>query len=190
MTLMTGQIGINHHITLAYCPWANGSVEIVGKELLWTTRAVVSELGYSATDWTLVLPLIMFIINHRERDVLDGHTPIEVMTGRKPKAPTDLVLWDGVILKDVKGQTVEWERVSKYCSRLANDLDQLHQRLRDAGAERRRKAAAKAKFAVRNRRPGHGGGGRQQRQCHATLQNYAQVARPLPNYAKSDGVGV
>ena len=50
MDLMTKQMGVKHHVTLAYCPWANGSVEIVGKELLWTTRAILSEFGCSATD--------------------------------------------------------------------------------------------------------------------------------------------
>ena len=67
MKLLTEQMGINHHITLAYCPWANGAIEIVGKELLWTTRAIISELGYSATDWNLVLPLINYVLNHRGR---------------------------------------------------------------------------------------------------------------------------
>ena len=34
MQLLAEKMGMQHHITLAYCPWANGSVEIVGKELL------------------------------------------------------------------------------------------------------------------------------------------------------------
>lgn len=130
MQLLTEQMGVNHHVTRAYCPWANGSVEIVGKELPWTARAVLSELGYSATDWTLVLPLFNFILNHRERErereVLNSRTPIEVMTGSKPKAPNDLVLWDGVLLKDTNGMVVEWKRVDQYCDRLAKALDRTH----------------------------------------------------------------
>ena len=31
MQLMAEQMGFDHHVTLAYCPWANGSVEIAGK---------------------------------------------------------------------------------------------------------------------------------------------------------------
>ena len=45
-------LGFDHHITLAYCPWTNGSVEIVGKNLLWTYRTLLSELKYSADEWT------------------------------------------------------------------------------------------------------------------------------------------
>ena len=91
MRLLTDQMGIRHHITLAYCPWANGAVEIFGRQLLWTVRALLSELGYSATDWTLVHPLINMILNHRERDVLCGKTPIEVMMGHAPKSPINMV---------------------------------------------------------------------------------------------------
>ena len=149
MKMLTDQMGIQHHITLAYCPWANGSIEIVGKELLWTTRAVLSELGYSATDWTLVLPLINYVLNHREREVLGRRTPIEVMTGRKPIQPTKLVVWDGVLLKDATGLAVEWDRVARHCHRLAAALDRVHQRVRDQEEERRRRKLAKAANASR-----------------------------------------
>lgn len=150
--LLAEQMGLQHHITLAYCPWANGSVEIVDKELLWTMRAVISELGYSATDWVLLLPLVQFVLNHRERDVLKGRTPIEVMTGLAPQAPLELVVWEGVLLKDAKGNVVEWDRVDKYCDKLAEALDQLHQEVRDSDAKKRRQRAAKnanAKLALR-----------------------------------------
>ena len=58
MKLLTQQIQMEHHITLAYCPWANGAIEIVDKELLWTMRALLSELGFSATDWGILLLLV------------------------------------------------------------------------------------------------------------------------------------
>ena len=42
-------MGIEHHITLPYCPWSNGSVEVVGKDLLWTLRALCSEASMNGT---------------------------------------------------------------------------------------------------------------------------------------------
>jgi len=51
-------LGIEHHITLAYCPWANGSVKVVGKDLLWTARAILSEFKCAIDEWDLVLPLL------------------------------------------------------------------------------------------------------------------------------------
>ena len=144
MQLLTDQMGIQHHITLAYCPWANGAIEIFGRQLLWTTRALLSELGYSATDWTLVHPLINMILNHRERDVLCGKTPIEVMMGRAPRTPINMVLWDGLELKDATGVVVTYERVAEYVNDLAATLDALHQKVSDRGEQLRRNKAAKA----------------------------------------------
>ena len=77
-------LGIQHHITLAYCPWANGSVEIVGRDILWTLRCLTSEFRAGLDEWDLVLPLVEMTINHRERGVLGDRSAIEVMTGRKP----------------------------------------------------------------------------------------------------------
>ena len=88
MRELTHLLGINHHITLAYCPWANGSVEVVGRDLLWTLRAVTSEFRSGLDEWDLVLPLVEFTINHRERGVLGNRSAIEVMTGKKPTTTT------------------------------------------------------------------------------------------------------
>ena len=73
MDLMAQHMGLDHHVTLAYyCPWANGAVEIVRRELLCKMRALLSELGFSATDWDLMLPVVQYALNYREREVLDG----------------------------------------------------------------------------------------------------------------------
>ena len=144
MQHLTDLMGIKHHITLAHCPWANGAIEIFGRQLLWTTRALLSELGYSATDWMKVRPLINLVLNYREREVLGGRTPIEVMTGHAPRTPLQIVLWNGVTLKDADGCDVEWKRVEKYMDKLAKALDILHQRVVDKADKSRQKKAAKA----------------------------------------------
>ena len=145
MQLLTDQMGIHHHVTLAHCPWANGAVEIVGRELLWTMRALLSELGYSATDWMKINSLVNLAVNYRQRDVLGGRSPIEVMTGQAPRTPAQIVMWNGVSLKDADGCEVEWERVDQHMDRLCQALDVLHQQVKDkAEVSRRRKAALAA----------------------------------------------
>ena len=47
------------------------------------------------------------------RAVLGGRTPVEVMTGRKPKSMVDLVLWCGKKLKDATNITTQLELVQK-----------------------------------------------------------------------------
>ena len=43
MKALAQVLGYDHHITMPYCPWANGSVEVVGKDLCWTLRALCNE---------------------------------------------------------------------------------------------------------------------------------------------------
>lgn len=38
------KLRIGHHFTLPHCPWSNGTVEVVFRELLCTTKAILSEL--------------------------------------------------------------------------------------------------------------------------------------------------
>ena len=67
MSDLADLVGIQHHITLPYCPWANGSVEVVGKDLVWTMRGLVSEFKKSTDEWDVVLPVATYSINHRPR---------------------------------------------------------------------------------------------------------------------------
>lgn len=41
LELLTGKLEVEHHITLSYCPWANGSIEVVGKALLRCLRGLL-----------------------------------------------------------------------------------------------------------------------------------------------------
>ena len=116
---------------------------IVGRELLWTMQALVSEKGYSATDAKRLLSLVQFVLNHRERNVLGGRTPIQVMTGQAPTTAMQLVMWEGHLLKEAKYHTVELEQVESYCQKLAAALDIMHQEISDAEELRRWGKAAK-----------------------------------------------
>ena len=48
-----------------------------------------SELQVTEDEWDTVLPLTECVINHRVRDILGGHSAVEVMTGLMSRtAPT------------------------------------------------------------------------------------------------------
>lgn len=141
MEELAAVLGFEHHITLAYCPWANGSVEVVGKDLLWTCRTLLSELKFSADEWDLCLALIEYSIMHRKRTVLGGRSAIEVMTGRQPDNAVRMALWTGVRLKDARRGDIDMAMVDKYCERLEKSLANLHEQVRDEGERRRRRQA-------------------------------------------------
>ncbi|GMG18102.1 unnamed protein product [Phytophthora fragariaefolia] len=53
--ILAANVGANHHFTTAYCPWANGTVEVVNRLLLKCMKAVLSERQMSPSKWESVL---------------------------------------------------------------------------------------------------------------------------------------
>jgi hypothetical protein len=56
MTDIQKQLGIDHHFTTAYSPWANGTVEAVCKQTIRAARAMLSEMHLAPQEWPCVLP--------------------------------------------------------------------------------------------------------------------------------------
>ncbi|GMF31124.1 unnamed protein product [Phytophthora fragariaefolia] len=61
--LLRKSYGSAHHFTTAYCPWPNGSVEVVNRVLLKCLRAMLSELKLHLSNWPTVLPLVQSALN-------------------------------------------------------------------------------------------------------------------------------
>ena len=86
--------GINHHFTIAYSPWANGTVERLCREVLRTTRALLAERKWAEEDWPAVVSTVQSALNEAPVRRLgtrsDGtyRTPLEVMTGIRPNRAT------------------------------------------------------------------------------------------------------
>ena len=66
---------------------------MVGKDLIWTRRTLLSELKYSWDEWDCVLDLIEFAIMQRRRTVLGDKSAIEVLTGRQPDDAVKCAVW-------------------------------------------------------------------------------------------------
>ena len=58
-------LGANHHFTTARCPWANGTVERVMREVLRCARVLFSEWKLSSDKWDKVLSLIQMVLTHQ-----------------------------------------------------------------------------------------------------------------------------
>ena len=123
---------------MPYCPWANGSVEVVGKDLCWTLRALCSEFQASVDEWDLVLPLAEYAINHRRRPILGDRSAVEIMTGRQPRTPVDLAVWSGPNLKEATEMRLPAARADAYMDKLAQSLALMHERVRDKDQHDRR----------------------------------------------------
>jgi hypothetical protein len=76
-----------HHFTLAYCPWSNGTVERVCRELLRAARALLSEFKLPPEAWPSVLPMVQAGINNAASVRMQGKCPKEVFLGLPPDSP-------------------------------------------------------------------------------------------------------
>ena len=68
----------NHHFTLAYCPWSNGTVEVMNRELLGATRALLSEFQLSRHCWPSVVPIVQSALNNSKLKRLGNRCPLTV----------------------------------------------------------------------------------------------------------------
>ncbi|KAE9096245.1 hypothetical protein PF006_g23829 [Phytophthora fragariae] len=78
--------------TLAYCPWINGSVERLNRDILQVLRVILLEYKVEQDNWAALLPLIQANLNHSPVASLANHAPAEVFLGVKAKTPLQKIL--------------------------------------------------------------------------------------------------
>ncbi|KAJ8540605.1 hypothetical protein ON010_g12621 [Phytophthora cinnamomi] len=73
-------LGSTHHFVTACCPLANGSVEVVNRELLRWLKSLPSEMKLQQQEWPVVLPIVQAALNHILSDRLGGVAPVSAFT--------------------------------------------------------------------------------------------------------------
>ena len=71
----------HHHFTLAYCPWTNGTVEVVCRELLRATRAILHEFQLPATMWRTTISMVQGALNNCKLKSLNNKCPLKLFNG-------------------------------------------------------------------------------------------------------------
>ena len=93
---LTEELRIEHHFTTAYCPWANGSVERVCREVLRSCKALLAEWNLGCQDWPAVTECVQSVLDHAPLERLGlrspnspgvYRSPLEVFTGHIPVRP-------------------------------------------------------------------------------------------------------
>ena len=81
------------HFTVAYSPWANGTVERVNREVLRATKALLSEWKLAPQDWPAVIDCVQSVLNQSPlprlglRSSCVHRSPLQVFTGIPPSRP-------------------------------------------------------------------------------------------------------
>ncbi|KAG3206635.1 hypothetical protein PC128_g578 [Phytophthora cactorum] len=68
-------LGAHHHFTTARCPWANGTVEEVMREMLRCCRALLSEWRLQPREWPRVVKIVQLVLNNTPSPSLGGLAP-------------------------------------------------------------------------------------------------------------------
>ena len=129
-----------HHFTLPYCPWSNGTVEVVCRELKKITRALLNEFKLATTMWKSTLPLVQGALNNAILKRLGDKCPMTLFTGQLQDTPvTAIVTRDG---KSTKVHNIEESRLNAImrASELHADIDRMHRQVANSTTLRRNQA--------------------------------------------------
>lgn len=64
LTKVRESLKSQHHFTLPYCPWSNGTIEFECREMLRALRTLLSNFQLPQHCWPQVLPLVQSILNN------------------------------------------------------------------------------------------------------------------------------
>ena len=157
MAELAAKMPAEHHFTLAYCPWSNGSVERVNKEIVPLLKMLQMEHNMRTgndkgklkfQDWPFFLPMIMGILNSSPSVRLDGKSPREVFMGLEQYNPVHLIY--APRLGHISDVPLEKGNILAQVEKLQDSLAALHVRV-DVSTERIRLANRK-QFARRHRK--------------------------------------
>ena len=113
-----------HHFTTPYCPWNNGAVERLGKELLRVSRAILSELQLQHTSWPDLVPMFQLALNNSPSPQRNNTAPLTAFTRLEASPPI------ATFLRSATAQTVTLTQAQQErcvnISELVKRAEELH----------------------------------------------------------------
>ncbi|GMF60896.1 unnamed protein product [Phytophthora fragariaefolia] len=147
-------LGAHHHFTTARCPWANGTVKVVMREVLRCCRSLLSEWRLAVTEWPRVIKIVQLVLNHSPSASLDGVAPVTAMTEIPAMNPVDPIFTrigvEPATLDEVYAvRGANFEKVRKSLEDLHKRLSTAKQTARSNDRTKSTKRGAKmAQFAI------------------------------------------
>ena len=123
-----------HHFTHAYTPFANGTVEIVNKEIRRLFRVWSSEFRLPTTNWPNYLPLIQHVINFT-RSTIHGYAPAYVFGGFESQQPLDVIFHSK--LSEYRQSMLSSEEIQAQIAGFRRSLRHIHRKVTENDKSRR-----------------------------------------------------
>jgi transposase InsO family protein len=131
-------LGAHHHFTTARCPWANGTVEVVMRQLLRLFRACLSEWRMSTDQWPEAYLVLMLVLNQLPSPSLGGVAPVTAMSGRPAMSPEDTISLPGHLKLASLSEVESSQRQAIRDVQMA--LDGMHKRMSEENEKKRDRA--------------------------------------------------
>ncbi|GMF23670.1 unnamed protein product [Phytophthora fragariaefolia] len=139
-------LGAQHHFVTAYTPWANGTVEVVNREILKCMKALLSERRLAIRDWPALLPVVQAAFNSMPADRLGGKALLATFTALPGGTQLTSILYP----RDPEEASMHWvaQEIQEHLDSVRVALDGLHAEVVNASEKRRR--AARERHARRH----------------------------------------
>jgi transposase InsO family protein len=132
---------IDHHFTIAYTPWSNGTVERVMRDIIALFRRIL-HTHENIDMWPYLLSHVMSVINGRKQVSLGDHSPRELVIGHDDDFTLD-ILFDPLL--DQLHNIVVNSSYDEFYNNLVLSLREMH-REASLATEVVRKRNAKAQL--------------------------------------------
>jgi hypothetical protein len=147
--------GAQHHFVTAYCPWANGTVEVVNRMLLRVLKSMSSEKKLKPSQWTLLVKQVQAALNLQPSSRLKNLAPVTAFLALPAATPLKM-FYAEKISGDLPVITVaEWSaEVQGKINDLQVSLENMHKRIVEAAASKNmRERERRSKHIPRSARP-------------------------------------
>lgn len=138
--LLKNEVKAEHHFTLAYCPWSNGTVEVVCRELIRATRAILSEYQLPQSAWVQTLPIVQSALNSTRLPRLGNRCPLTAFTGLPQDTPLRTIKTKARKKTTVRSLDDIRALQSEYVDELQSALDSMHKEVASLSSKKRKSA--------------------------------------------------
>ena len=137
MAALAHKLKVNHDFSLAYCPWRNGSVERMNRDILQVMRVLLREYRLAEHQWDYLLDVVQANLNQTPVASLANKSPMELFTALEPVTPLDIII-AGV---NNEMQQVDWStnKIQKELEALRASLAAMHREVSARDARRMEK---------------------------------------------------
>ena len=143
---LTATTNVQHHLVTAYCPWANGTVERVNREIITLLQRLLIENRLHTTAWPSLVPIVQSVLNHTPVESLDNLAPVTVFSGQPSSTPLSSIfnIEDGTMRSILPPSDV----IRRHYETAALSLQKIHKAVEDIAEQRRARDRQRPRYTV------------------------------------------